>query len=72
MRNFDEQNWGISVSAVTETDTDAQDHYELAVRADFPARLGRRDEARAEFLRAADLTQNLAEIELLRRRADPV
>jgi len=51
-------------------ETDAQDHYELAVRADLPA--GRRDEARAEFLRAADLTQNLAEIEHLRRRADAV
>ena len=59
-------------AALAETDADSQDHYELAVRADLLARLGRRDEARAEFLRAADLTQNRAEIEHLRRRADAV
>ena len=59
-------------AALAETDANSQDHYELAVRADLLARLGRRDEARAEFLRAADLTQNRAEIEHLRRRADAV
>lgn len=41
-----------------------------AVRADLLARLGRQDEARAEFLRAAGLTRNARERALLRARAD--
>ncbi len=39
------------------------------MRGDLLARLGRDDEARAEFERAAAMTQNEAERELLRRRA---
>jgi RNA polymerase sigma factor (sigma-70 family) len=41
-----------------------------AVRGHLLERLGRRDEARAEFERAADLTRNEAEREILRRRAE--
>ena len=40
-------------------------HLLPAVRADFLARLGRRDEARAELERAASLTENTRERELL-------
>ncbi|HOY01826.1 RNA polymerase sigma factor [Zoogloea sp.] len=41
-----------------------------AVRGDLLARLGRHDEARAEFLRAAGLTRNARERALLLARAD--
>ena len=44
-------------------------HLLPAVRADLLARLGRHDEASAEFLRAASLTLNAPERELLRERA---
>ena len=46
-------------------------HYHLlpSVRGDLLAKLGRRDEARAEFERAASLTQNTRERELLLARA---
>jgi len=46
-------------------------HYHLlpSVRADLLARLGRRDEARAEFLRAAGMARNAQERELLQARA---
>ena len=44
-------------------------HLLPAVRADFLTRLGRRDEARAELERAAALTKNDRERELLLRRA---
>ena len=49
----------------------ALDGYALlpAVRADLLARLGRLDEARAEFERAAAMTRNVRERELFRRRA---
>ncbi|MGO4596901.1 RNA polymerase sigma factor [Terrabacter sp. 2RAF25] len=49
----------------------ALDGYHLlpSVRGDLLARLGRDDEARAEFARAADLAQNDAERALLLRRA---
>jgi predicted RNA polymerase sigma factor len=40
-----------------------------AVRADFLARLGRRNEARAELERAASFTKNDREHALLRKRA---
>ncbi|HET8988179.1 MAG TPA: RNA polymerase subunit sigma-24, partial [Humibacillus sp.] len=40
-----------------------------SVRGDLLARLGRDDEARAEFARAAEMTQNDAEKALLLRRA---
>ncbi len=46
-------------------------HYHLlpAVRGDLLARLGRQGEARAEFLRAAELTENARERDILRGRA---
>jgi RNA polymerase sigma factor (sigma-70 family) len=44
-------------------------HLLPAVRADFLAKLGRVDEARAEFLRAASLTRNAPERDLLLERA---
>ena len=44
-------------------------HLLPAVRADLLARLGRHDEARAEFERAAALAGNEREAELLRERA---
>jgi len=49
---------------------DLADYHLLpSVRGDLLARLGRDDEARAEFARAAEMTQNDAERALLRRRA---
>ena len=47
----------------------AKYHLLPAVRGDLLERLGRREEARAEFSRAALLTQNEQEREFLRRRA---
>jgi predicted RNA polymerase sigma factor len=49
----------------------ALDDYHLlfSVRGDLLARLGRRDEARAELERAAALTRNTRERDLLLRRA---
>ncbi|MEV7865148.1 sigma-70 family RNA polymerase sigma factor [Streptomyces sp. NPDC088124] len=44
-------------------------HLLPSVRGDLLARLGRREQARAEFERAAGLTRNARERELLRRRA---
>ncbi len=44
-------------------------HLLPAVRGDLMRKLGRFDEARAEFERAASLTENLRERELLQRRA---
>ena len=44
-------------------------HLLPAVRGDFLAKLGRLDEARAEFERAATLTRNARERDLLRARA---
>ena len=44
-------------------------HLLPAVRGDLLAKLGRRDEAREEFRRAATLTQNAQERELMRKRA---
>jgi predicted RNA polymerase sigma factor len=45
-------------------------HLLPAVRGDFLSKLGRWDEARAEFERAASLTRNTREQELLRARAE--
>jgi predicted RNA polymerase sigma factor len=45
-------------------------HFLPSVRGDLLARLGRRDEARAEFIRAAEMTRNAREQALLRARAD--
>jgi RNA polymerase sigma factor (sigma-70 family) len=44
-------------------------HLLPSVRGDFLAKLGRHDEARAEFARAAEMTQNERERDLLLRRA---
>ena len=44
-------------------------HLLPSVRGDFLARLGRFDEARAEFERAASLTRNARERELLLEKA---
>ena len=44
-------------------------HLLPSVRGDFLRRLGRFDEARVEFQRAAELTQNARERELLLKRA---
>ncbi|MEO7224010.1 MAG: RNA polymerase sigma factor [Devosia sp.] len=44
-------------------------HLLPSVRGDFLAKLGRHDEARAEFARAAEMTQNERERDLLIRRA---
>ena len=44
-------------------------HLLPSVRADLLERLGRLDEARAEYFRAAELTQNERERELLLGRA---
>ena len=48
----------------------ALSHYHLlpSVRGDFLNKLGRFDEARAEFRRAAEMTQNARERELLLQR----
>jgi predicted RNA polymerase sigma factor len=47
-------------------------HLLPAVRGDLLAKLDRVEEARAEFERAAALTQNAREREFLRRRAQTV
>ena len=44
-------------------------HLLPSVRGDFLSKLGRREEARAEFERAASLTRNARERELLLSRA---
>jgi len=44
-------------------------HLLPAVRGDLLRKLGRSEEARTEFERAASLTENVAERKLLRRRA---
>jgi RNA polymerase sigma-70 factor, ECF subfamily len=44
-------------------------HFLPSVRGDLLAKLGRNDEARAEFERAATLTDNARERELLLKRA---
>ncbi|MET9345410.1 RNA polymerase sigma factor [Streptomyces termitum] len=49
----------------------ARYHLLPSVRGDLLARLGRAEEARAEFARAAALTRNESERALLRARADP-
>jgi len=53
------------------TETKILQGYHLlpSVRGDFLQKLGRHDEARAEFRRAADMTQNVREKQLLLKRA---
>jgi RNA polymerase sigma factor (sigma-70 family) len=54
-------------------DPTLQDYHLLpAVRGDLLVRLGRYEEARLEFERAASLTRNVAERAFLRRRADEI
>ncbi|EWT02157.1 RNA polymerase subunit sigma-24 [Intrasporangium oryzae NRRL B-24470] len=59
----------IVVDALVESGALADYHLLPSVRGDLLARLGRTDEARAEFERAAGMTQNEAERALLLRRA---
>ncbi|MEV0714382.1 RNA polymerase sigma factor [Asanoa sp. NPDC050611] len=60
------------VDAIVAADLLPSYHLLPAVRGDLLARLGRHDEARAEFTRAASLTQNARERALLEARAsDP-
>lgn len=47
----------------------ARYHWLPSVRGDLLAKLGRRDEAQAEFRRAADMTLNAREREMLLARA---
>ncbi|MFT3887232.1 MAG: sigma-70 family RNA polymerase sigma factor [Arachnia sp.] len=56
-------------AALAELDAGQEDRYALAVRADLLERLGRTDEARELFLRAAESAENDAERAHLRRRA---
>ena len=57
------------VDALTEAPELSGYHLLPSVRGDLLQRLGREEEARAEFERAAEMTANEAEQELLRRRA---
>jgi RNA polymerase sigma-70 factor (ECF subfamily) len=57
------------VDALAEEASLARYHHLPAVRGDLLAKLGRADEARAEFERAAALTSNLRERELMLERA---
>jgi predicted RNA polymerase sigma factor len=57
------------VDALVEDGALAEYHLLPSVRGDLLWRLGRLEEARAEFERAASLTDNAREAELLRQRA---
>jgi RNA polymerase sigma factor (sigma-70 family) len=57
------------VDALTDEAQLADYHLVRSVRGDLLAKLGRLDEARADFERAASLARNVPERELLRRRA---
>lgn len=57
------------VDALVKTETLKNYHLVPSVRGDLLARLGRKDEARVEFERAAAMTQNLRERALLLKRA---
>ncbi len=57
------------VDALRDEPALANYHLLPTVRGDLLAKLGRLDEARVEFTRAASLTQNARERELLLRRA---
>jgi predicted RNA polymerase sigma factor len=57
------------VDALTSEPSLKSYHLLPSVRGDLLAKLGRIDEARAEFERAASLTQNARERDLLRSRA---
>jgi len=57
------------VDALSDEPALAKYHLLPSVRADLLAKVGRRDEARQEFERAASLTRNARERELLLERA---
>jgi predicted RNA polymerase sigma factor len=59
----------VLVDALADSDPLKDYHLLPSVRGDLLARLGRRDEARREFERAAALTRNGAERTLLLERA---
>src|SRR5216110_2389701 len=58
------------VDSLTKDPALAGYHLLPSVRGDLLAKLGRFDEARAEFARAADLTQNVRERELLHKKRE--
>ena len=60
------------VDEIVATDRLAGSHLPPSVRGELLARLGRTDEARAEFLLAAGLCTNRREQDLLRRKAEQV
>jgi RNA polymerase sigma-70 factor (ECF subfamily) len=63
---------GLALLERIATDPTLRDYHLLpSVRGDLLSRLGRTEEAAAEFRRAADLTENVSERRLLRRRAEP-
>jgi RNA polymerase sigma factor (sigma-70 family) len=64
---------GLDLADALLTDPALRDYHLLpGVRGDLLARLGRADEARREFERAAGLARNAAEGAFLRRRADEI
>ncbi|WP_066938577.1 DUF6596 domain-containing protein [Microtetraspora fusca] len=64
---------GLAVADLLTDDPTLRDYHLLpSVRGDLLLRLGRREEARREFLRAASLTGNDAERAFLHRRADEI
>jgi RNA polymerase sigma-70 factor (ECF subfamily) len=64
---------GLEVADVLTSEPSLKDYYLLpAVRGDFLAKLGRFEEASAEFARAASLTRNIREREMLLGRAASV
>ncbi len=58
-----------AVDALSDAPALARYHLLPSVRGDLLAKLGRRDEAKREFERAASMTQNAREVELLKARA---
>jgi predicted RNA polymerase sigma factor len=61
---------GLEIVDALALDTSLRNYHLLpTVRADLLAKLGRREEARTDLLRAASLTQNARETELLLDRA---
>jgi len=61
---------GLAIADALRPEPQLKDYHLLpSVRGDLLSKLGRLDEARGEFERAAALTRNLREKDLLRRRA---
>jgi RNA polymerase sigma factor (sigma-70 family) len=64
---------GLELADALTSEPSLKDYYLLsAVRGDFLAKLGRSEEASAEFARAASLTRNVREREMLLKRAASV